>query len=346
MNAQLVALIIEAMVVYFLVLGTHALRLKFGRVPFYALLGAITVVMSWVTDAGAAVEVMGITFYVGSTVFYTSLLLGVFVVYVCDGPRATRIAICCVAGISALAPILLAVLHFHMGLVPGDSLESIPMPSLRINTASVITTMVDLVFLGIAWEYLGRPNIDMKLWKRAFLTLLGVMWLDVLLFSTGAFAGTPNYLSIMGGTLTSRFIIALFSFPFLYAYLHWQSQKDHVVIENRPVLAIVREYAEIEAELSVAQKEIQRRKKAEEERDAVIEDLREALSEVKALEGLLPICSKCKKIRNDTGNWDYLERYIQDHSDAEFSHSICPECAQELYPEMDLYGDDDESSSG
>jgi len=62
--------------------------------------------MSWVTDAGLKIQVAGITFFVGSTVFYTSLLLGVFVVYVFDGPRATRIAISTIVGVSIMVPLI------------------------------------------------------------------------------------------------------------------------------------------------------------------------------------------------------------------------------------------------
>ena len=82
MEHELLILIVEAMSVYFLVLMAHSLRHRFGPVHFYALIGGITAIMSWVTDAGVGVEFGGITFVVGSTVFYTSLLLGVFVVYV------------------------------------------------------------------------------------------------------------------------------------------------------------------------------------------------------------------------------------------------------------------------
>ena len=62
--------------------------------------------------------------------------------------------------------------------------------------------------------------------------------------------------------------------------------------------------------------------------------------DVKTLGGLLPICSFCKKIRDDKGYWNQIESYIHEHSDAEFSHGICQECAKEHYPDMDLYGDE------
>jgi len=65
--------------------------------------------------------------------------------------------------------------------------------------------------------------------------------------------------------------------------------------------------------------------------------LEDALAEVKTLSGLLPICSHCKKIRDDKGYWSQIETYIHRHSGAEFSHSICPECAKKFYPEYKLY---------
>lgn len=62
--------------------------------------------------------------------------------------------------------------------------------------------------------------------------------------------------------------------------------------------------------------------------------LENALNEIKTLRGILPICASCKKIRNDDGYWEQIEKYIADHSEAEFSHGLCKECAIKLYPEI------------
>ena len=78
---------------------------------------------------------------------------------------------------------------------------------------------------------------------------------------------------------------------------------------------------------------------AEQQQEKLIIDLNKALSEVKKLTGLLPICSYCKKVRDDNGYWTQIEAYIHDHSEAKFSHSICKECAAQYYPDMDLYDD-------
>jgi len=68
------------------------------------------------------------------------------------------------------------------------------------------------------------------------------------------------------------------------------------------------------------------RKKMEQERDELIASLHDALNEIKTLKGIIPICSYCHSIRNDEGAWDKIEAYISRHSDAQFSHGICPKC--------------------
>ena len=65
-----------------------------------------------------------------------------------------------------------------------------------------------------------------------------------------------------------------------------------------------------------------------------LRELEDAISRIKQLHGLLPICASCKKIRDDQGYWNQIEGYISSHSDAEFSHSICPDCAKTLYPKI------------
>ena len=336
-NQEALILILEAMAIYFLVLWSHSLRHRFGLAHFYALIGGLTAIMSWITDAGVKVEVMGVTFMVGSTVFYTSLLLSVFVVYVFDGPRATRIAISTIVGVSIFVPLIALALHFQMNITHPAPMGYVPIPSLRINAASVTATLVDLLFLAISWEFLGHGPLKLCLWLRVFITLLGVMWLDVVLFATGAFAPGPEYISIIKGSLLSRLIISIFACPFLYVYFKWQNVKKGMRIENRPILAILKQVAEIKKELTLAQAEIERRKALEREREKLIAELQQALSEIKTLQGFLPICASCKKIRDDEGYWQQIEQYIQDRSDAKFSHSICPECAKKLYPDLDLF---------
>jgi len=76
-------------------------------------------------------------------------------------------------------------------------------------------------------------------------------------------------------------------------------------------------------------------RRTEQERDALIAELQQALSSVRTLSGLIPICAACKKVRDDQGYWQQVEEFVRDNSDADFTHALCPECIKKLYPDMD-----------
>jgi PAS domain S-box-containing protein len=81
------------------------------------------------------------------------------------------------------------------------------------------------------------------------------------------------------------------------------------------------------------------RKRIEKKNEQLIVELRKALDEIKILQGIIPICAYCKKMRNDNGYWEQLEAYLDKYSEAQLTHSICPDCAKKFYP--DLYNTDD-----
>ncbi len=82
------------------------------------------------------------------------------------------------------------------------------------------------------------------------------------------------------------------------------------------------------------ERDVTERKRIEEDRDALLKDLQMALSDVNTLEGVVPICSSCKKIRDEDGIWNILEAYLTKHTDAQFSHGICPDCTQKYQIEL------------
>jgi len=81
-------------------------------------------------------------------------------------------------------------------------------------------------------------------------------------------------------------------------------------------------------------RDISDRKKAEKEREELIDRLEASLAEIKTLRGILPLCTFCKKIRDDKGYWEQVDMYIKKHSEADISHSICPECLKKYYPDV------------
>ena len=89
-------------------------------------------------------------------------------------------------------------------------------------------------------------------------------------------------------------------------------------------------------------RDITQRKQVEEEREKLIKELQGALKEIKTLRGILPLCSFCKKIRDDKGYWEQVDVYINKHLQADISHGICPECAEKHYPDFDLYDDEED----
>ncbi len=81
-------------------------------------------------------------------------------------------------------------------------------------------------------------------------------------------------------------------------------------------------------------RDISLQRQIEKEKDSLIAELTEAMNKVRLLSGLVPICASCKNIRDDKGYWMQVEKYIQEHSEARFSHGICPKCARKLYPQV------------
>ncbi|MGO9585031.1 MAG: PAS domain S-box protein [Limisphaerales bacterium] len=106
--------------------------------------------------------------------------------------------------------------------------------------------------------------------------------------------------------------------------LYWESASISPI---RDLAGRVTHYVAVKEDITA-------RKQNETERDQLIRDLQDALASVKSLSGLLPICASCKKIRDDEGYWSQVESYIQKHSDATFTHGLCPDCLKQLYPEL------------
>lgn len=142
----------------------------------------------------------------------------------------------------------------------------------------------------------------------------------------------------MDGVETAGIIHSRFDLPIIFLTAH----SDESVLEKakmtEPFGYIIKPYQvrELHSAIEVALY----KHKMEIQRKELTEDLQKALDNVKLLTGLLPICSSCKDIRDDKGYWDQIENYIQDHSEALFSHGICPKCTKKLYP--DLYEENED----
>lgn len=143
-----------------------------------------------------------------------------------------------------------------------------------------------------------------------------------------------------------REIRSLLDVPFSHGTVAVSSRKPEAFSEGE--VAILRDVARLlsegfarmegfealERRNEELESEIVERRRAEKERRKVIAELEGALARISTLRGLLPICANCKKIRDDEGYWHQVEVYLREHSEAEFTHGICPECVQKLYPDF------------
>ncbi|BCS53357.1 two-component system response regulator [Geobacter sp. SVR] len=109
--------------------------------------------------------------------------------------------------------------------------------------------------------------------------------------------------------------------------------KNHLELKHQRDMLVSRAAELQRVNLDLAN-EIAERQRVQEDHELLIRELREATANVKALSRLLPICSSCRKVRDDKGYWNQLEHFITEHTEIEFSHGLCVECAKTLYPEF------------
>ena len=169
----------------------------------------------------------------------------------------------------------------------------------------------------------------LRLTRRQYFGVMAcVMVLYTALLSLEYFQGRPGL----------RIQYELFLFVFFGIVLTWFASFGGFISDIRRRMRIQNE--EIQKAHEEIKIEIEERRRAQIEKDHLIDELKDALAKVKKLSGLIPICASCKKIRDDNGYWSQIESYIRSRSEAKFSHGICPECAEKLYPDCDLYPND------
>lgn len=133
----------------------------------------------------------------------------------------------------------------------------------------------------------------------------------------------------MDGIETAEKIRSDFDIPVVFLTAYAQNETIERATTTGAFAYLIKPFTDRELRAAIEMAIYKHR--AEAEREKLVRDLQDALAKVKVLSGLLPICSHCKKIRDDTGYWNQIEHYIATHSDATFSHGICPDCTEALY---------------
>lgn len=138
----------------------------------------------------------------------------------------------------------------------------------------------------------------------------------------------------MNGIETAEQIASEYDVPIIYLSCLNTDEIMNQAAQTNPYGYLIKPYHNSELRLTIEIALIKHA--AAKEREKLIEALEKSLEEIKQLSGLLPICAKCKRIRDEHDNWHEIETYISNHSEADFSHSLCPDCARALYPELKL----------
>lgn len=136
----------------------------------------------------------------------------------------------------------------------------------------------------------------------------------------------------MDGIMTAEKVLKEFDVPVVFLTAHSDNDTIRKAMDIVPYGYLLKPVAI--QELMVTIQVALYKHKADREKEELLRQLRQALDEVKTLKGFLPICASCKKIRNDKGYWDDLEDYISKHSEAQFSHGICPDCMKRIYSDI------------
>lgn len=139
----------------------------------------------------------------------------------------------------------------------------------------------------------------------------------------------------MDGIMTADEIRKRLNIPVVYLTAYSEEKILQKAKTTRPYGYIIKPYND--RELHIAIEIALDKHTVDVEKEKLIAGLQKALATIKRLHGILPICASCKMIRDDKGYWTQVESYIREHSEAEFSHGICPDCAKKLYP--DYYKD-------
>ncbi len=151
-------------------------------------------------------------------------------------------------------------------------------------------------------------------------------------------------LSILAVSMIFTLMVALHMIQKMTAGFEneWRMKHEHLINERLETEIIRREQEEARLRMTQQslEREIKERISLEKQRDKSILELRKALAEMRNLQGILPLCSYCKKIKDDNGNWEQVDVYIHKHSQADVSHGICPECMRKHYPDefREIYG--------
>jgi PAS domain S-box-containing protein len=227
-------LLLEAFVVFAVVLGVHALRRRTTLVYSYAVL-AFMRLGSWIATHHSMVPIGDLQLNVGSNIFFSATLLSVFLLYVADGRFAGRAALVVVVGSGLLYALMATIMHAQF---PDFPEAMFPASGLRASLASIAASLLDLVLLGLVWETGQRRFRGAPLLLHVFVTLAVVFVADGLVYVPVAHQ-YGKLQAELGGIVFTRALVAALLAPVVAGYLSHEVRRYGLRLEPRPILSIL-----------------------------------------------------------------------------------------------------------
>ncbi len=261
---------------WLLVFFLYKQKNRFTLIPFYTLLAVFTFITHNFSDLGFVIAFQQFHFFISSIVFFTSLMLGVLILYLFEGPRAARLALW----------IILATSFFYIGLVYisnylvlNNTWIHFSAESLRYYFWSILAIVLDIFFLTIVWEILERVK-KIPLLLRIFIVALGTYSLDSLIFVSGLYLNQSAYFSILLSNLTIRLVLSIIT----SIVVRWYLYEENYQIENRKKPAKIWEILNFKSDLELEIKSLSQSIKQEQDLSTQLNKIKETYA--LAIEGV------------------------------------------------------------
>lgn len=254
-------LCLQTIILWSLVIFLHRKKEVFTLIPLYAFLALLTLLTQNFSDLGFAITFDNLFFLISSFSFFTPLMLGVLLIYLFEGPRATRFAL----GIIASTYILYVGIIFLVGLqVDTTNWISLDYHHFVNYFWSLTAVIADIFFIAIFWELLEKIK-KIPLFIKVFLVIFVTFLLDTLIFATGVFGGQAIYWSILRGDLMIRLCLTLIATPIVTIYLNAEKYNEETRVKPKKFWEILNFHSDLEVKMKSMEEVLKRQKELEDE---------------------------------------------------------------------------------
>lgn len=240
-----VFLFIQTLFLWCLVVILYSLRKRYSLLLLYGYLAIITVLTHNLSDLGFSLQIGRWDFFIGSVSFFTTLMFITLFLYLLEGPKAARLAIITIFGSSILYFILVFLLSLQVNT---GNWVPVNFDTYKTYFWSLLAIMVDVSLLALFWEVLTRIS-KIPLVIKVFLVSLLVLLTDTLIFTTGVFLKSPEYLQILNANLLVRLGLAVFIAPIISAFVRFEGFNENTRLTPKNLLEILNFQSDLETQI-------------------------------------------------------------------------------------------------